>query len=86
MIPVLIPETCTKYRSEAKKALCLKLSWSDFDPQAYYLYGEDQNHETSFKGKALQVVVDSWCKIQVIIFLLVRMRRNRRHELRLKAK
>jgi len=48
------------------KALCLKRSWSDFDPQAYYLYGEDQNHETSFKGKALQAVVDSWCKIQVI--------------------
>ena len=46
--------------------MCLKRSWSDFDPQAYYLYGEDQNHETSFKGKALQVVVDSWCKIQVL--------------------
>ncbi len=63
----LIPESCTKYRSEAPKALCLKRSWSDFDPQAYYLYGEDQNHETSFKGKALQAVVDSWCKIQVIV-------------------
>jgi hypothetical protein len=51
--------------------LCLKRSWSDFDPQAYYLYGEDQNHETSFKGKALQAVVESWCKIQVLIpFLL----------------
>jgi len=47
--------------------LCLKRSWSDFDPQAYYLYGEDQNHETSFKGNALQAVVDSWCKIQVIL-------------------
>ena len=47
--------------------MCLKRSWSDFDPQAYYLYGEDQNHETSFKGKALQAVVDSWCKIQVLI-------------------
>ena len=44
----------------------LKRSWSDFDPQAYYLYGEDQNHETSFKGKALQAVADSWCKIQVL--------------------
>jgi len=55
----LLPESCTKYRSEAQKALCLKRSWSDFDPQAYYLYGEDQNHETSFKGKALQAVVDS---------------------------
>jgi len=42
----LIPESCTKYRSEAQKAQCLKRSWSDFDPQAYYLYGEDQNHET----------------------------------------
>ena len=47
----LIPESCTKYRSEAPKALCLKGSWSDFDPQAYNLYGEDQNHETSFKHK-----------------------------------
>ena len=46
--------------------MCLKRSWSDFDPQAYYPYGEDQNHETSFKGKALQAVVDSWCKIQVL--------------------
>ncbi len=64
---LLIPGSCTKYRSEAQKALCLKRSWSDFDPQTYYLYGEDQNHETSFKGKALQAVVDSWCKIQVIV-------------------
>ena len=63
---LLLPESCTKYRSEAQKALCLKRSWSDFDPQAYYLYGEDQNHETSFKGKALQAVADSWCKIQVV--------------------
>jgi len=62
----LIPESCTKYRSEAPKALCLKGSWSDFDPQAYDLYGEDQNHETSFKDKALQAAVDSWCKIQVM--------------------
>jgi hypothetical protein len=62
----LAPEFCTKYRSEAQKALFLKRSWSDFDPQAYYLYGEDQNHETSFKDKALQAAVDSWCKIQVI--------------------
>jgi hypothetical protein len=61
-----IPESCTKYRIEAQKDLCLKRSWSDFDPQAYYLYREDQNHETSFKGKALQAAVDSWCKIQVI--------------------
>jgi hypothetical protein len=61
----LTPESCTKYRSEATKAVCLKRSWSDFDPQAYYLYGEDQNHETSFKGRALQAAVDSWCKIQV---------------------
>jgi len=67
---MVIPEFCTKYRSEAQKALCLKRSWNDFDPQAYYLYGEDQNHETSFKGKALQAAVDSWCKIQVIIHLL----------------
>jgi len=66
----LVPESCTKYRSEAQKALCLKRSWSDFDPQAYYLYGEDQNHETSFKGKALQAVADSWCKIQVAIINL----------------
>ncbi len=62
----VIPESCTKYRSEATKALYLKRSWSDFDPQAYDLYGEDQNHETSFKGRALQAVVDSWCKIQVL--------------------
>jgi hypothetical protein len=62
----ILPESCTKYRSEAQKALCLKRSWSDFDPQAYYPYGEDQNHETSFKGKALQALVDSWCKIQVL--------------------
>jgi hypothetical protein len=46
--------------------LCLKRSWSDFVPQAYTLYGEDQNHETNFKGKALQAVADSWCKIQVL--------------------
>ncbi len=63
----LIPEFCTKYCSEAPNALFLKRSWSDFDPQAYYLYGEDQNHETSFKDKALQAAVDSWCKIQVIV-------------------
>jgi hypothetical protein len=63
----LIPESCTKYRSEAQKALCLNRCWSDFDPQAYYLYGEDQKHETSFKGKALQALVDSWCKIQVML-------------------
>jgi hypothetical protein len=62
----IIPKFCTKYRSETQKASCLKRSWSDFDPQPYYLYGEDQNHETSFKGKALQAVDDSWCKIQVI--------------------
>jgi hypothetical protein len=68
---MLLPESCTKYRSEATKAVCLKRSWSDFDPQAYYLYGEDQNHETSFKGRALQAVVDSWCKIQVSAFPFV---------------
>jgi hypothetical protein len=62
---LVLPEFYTKYRSEAQKALCLKQSWSDFDPQAYDLYGEDQNHETSFKGKALQAIVDTWCKIQV---------------------
>jgi hypothetical protein len=62
----LIPESCTKYRSEAQNALYLKRSWSDFDPQAYYRYGEDQDRETSFKGKALQAVGDSWCRIQVI--------------------
>ena len=67
----ILPESYTKYRSEAQKALCLKRSWSDFDPQAYYLYGEDQNHETSFKGKALQAVVDSWCKIQVLSLLIL---------------
>ncbi len=67
----ILPESYTKYRSEAQKALCLKRSWSDFDSQAYYLYGEDQNHETSFKGKALQAVVDSWCKIQVLSLLIL---------------
>ncbi len=40
---VLIPESCTKYRCEAPKALCFKRSGSDFDPQAYDLYGEDQH-------------------------------------------
>jgi hypothetical protein len=62
----LIPESCTNYRSEVQNALFLKRSWSDFNPQAYYLYGEDQNHETSFKDKALQAAVDIWCKIQVL--------------------
>jgi hypothetical protein len=62
----LLPESSSKYRSKAQKALCLKRSWSDFEPQAYYPYGEDQNHETSFKGKALQAVVNSLCKIQVL--------------------
>ncbi|MCP4628216.1 MAG: hypothetical protein GY850_32575 [bacterium] len=65
-MPILVPEFCAKYRSEAQKALYLKGSWSDFDPQAYYPYGEDQNHETSFKDMALQAAVGSWCKIQVI--------------------
>jgi hypothetical protein len=59
----VLPGFYTRYRSEAQKALCLKRSWSDFDPQAYNLYGENQNHETSFKGKALQAVVDTWCKV-----------------------
>jgi len=63
----LIPEFCTRYRNEALKPLCLKHSWGNFDPQAYYLYGEDQNYETSFKDKGLQAAVDSWCKIQVLI-------------------
>ena len=62
----LLPGFCTNYRSEAQKALCLKRNWNNFDPQAYTLYGENQNHETSFKGKALQAVVDCWCKIQVL--------------------
>ena len=69
----LLPESCTNYLREAQKALCLKRSWSDFDPQAYYPYGEDQNHETSFKGKALQAAVDSWCKIQVLILCISMM-------------
>jgi len=62
----LIPEFCTRYRNEALEPLCLKRSWSNFDPQAYYLYGEDQNYETSFKDKGLQAAVDSWCKIQIV--------------------
>jgi len=70
----LIPEFCTQYRSEAQKALCLKRSWSNFDPQAYTLYGEDQNHETSFKGKALQAVVGTWCKLQVIVYSFFSLR------------
>jgi hypothetical protein len=65
LISDILPESCTKCRSKATKAVWLKRSWSDFDPQAYYLYGEDQNHETSFKGRALQAVADSWRKIQV---------------------
>jgi len=64
----LIPEFCTRYRSEALKPLGLKRSWSDFDPQAQYHYGEDQNRETSFKTKGLQAGVDGWCKIQVIFY------------------
>ncbi len=70
LISDILPESCTKYRSEATKAVCLKRSWSDFDPQAYYLYGEDQNHDTSFKGRALHAVADSWRKIQVFSRLL----------------
>jgi len=66
----LLPEFCAGYRNEALKPLCLKRSWSNFDPQAYYLYGEDQNCETSFKDKGLQAAVDSWCKIQVLKELL----------------
>ena len=62
----LLPESCTKYRSEAPKALFLRRSWSDFAQQAYYLYGEDQNHETSFIVNALQAAVDNWRKIQVM--------------------
>jgi hypothetical protein len=54
---LILPESCTKYRGEATKAVCLKRSWSDFDPQAYDLCGEDQNHETSFKGRALQAEI-----------------------------
>jgi len=63
---ILLPEFCTRYRSEALKPLCLKRSWSDFDPQALYHYGEDQNRETSFKIKGLQAAVDGWCNIQVL--------------------
>ena len=74
MLYIVVPESCTKYHSEATKTVRLKRSWSDFDPQAYYLYGEDQNHETSFKGKALQAAVGSWCKIQVIIAFYPRWR------------
>jgi hypothetical protein len=59
-----LPEFCAKYRIEALKAFSLKRSRSDYDPQTYSRYGEDQNYETSFKGKALQAAVDSWCKIQ----------------------
>jgi len=40
----------------------------DFDPQAYYQYGEDQNHEASFIVKALQAAVDDWRIIQDNIF------------------
>jgi hypothetical protein len=71
----LIPESCTNYRSEAQKALGLKRSWSDFDLQAYDLYGEDQNHETSFKGKALQAVGDNWCKIQVMTLIISKIQK-----------
>ena len=31
---ILLPEFCTRCRSEAPKPLCLKGSWSDFDPEA----------------------------------------------------
>jgi hypothetical protein len=47
----LLAESCTKYRSEAPNALFLSQSWSDFDPQAYYLYGEGQNNETRLKTR-----------------------------------
>jgi hypothetical protein len=70
LISDILPESFTKYRSEATKAVCLKRSWSDFNLQAYYLYGEDQNDETSFKGRALQAVADRWRKIQVFNRLL----------------
>ena len=66
--PNLLPGFCTRYLNEALKPLCLKHSWSNFDPQAYYLYGEDRNYETSFKDKGLQAAVDSWCKIQVLTY------------------
>ena len=66
----LIPESCTKCRSEAPKAFDLRRSWSDFDPQAYYPYGEDQNHEASFIVKALQAAVDDWRIIRVKYKLL----------------
>jgi len=46
--------------------LCLKHNWSNFDPQGYYLYGEDQNCETSFKDNGLQAAVDIRCKVQVL--------------------
>jgi hypothetical protein len=72
----IIPESCAKYRSEAQNALFLKRSWSDFDPQAYYLYGENQNHETSFKDTALQAAADIWCKIQVIACFFIKKYRN----------
>jgi len=65
----ILPEFCTGYRNEALKPLCLKRSWSNFDPQAYYLYGEDQNCEASFKDKGLQAAVDSWCKIKVLQYI-----------------
>ena len=62
----LMPESCTRYCSEAQKALSLKGDWSNFDSQAYCLYGENQNCETTFKDKVLQATVDGWCKIQVL--------------------
>jgi hypothetical protein len=46
--------------------LSLKGGWSNFDSQAYCLYGENQNCETAFKDKELQATVDGWCKIQVL--------------------
>ena len=40
----------------------------EIKPGKYTYKDVDQNHETSFKDKALQAAVDSWCKIQVIPF------------------
>jgi len=42
--------------------LCLKRSWSDFDPQAKIA--------KQALTKGLQAAVDGWCKIQVLTMLI----------------
>ncbi len=62
----ILPDYFTKYRSTAPKALYLELGWRNFNPQAYFLHREEQNHETTLQGKAIQTTVESCCNIQAL--------------------